>query len=404
MTRRRQFGSIRKLPSGRYQARYIGPAGERITAPELFATKSDAGTYLDREHTKIVDGNWIDPRLGRVRFDEWVQQYLDGAVHLRETTKTQKRRVLQRRWVPAFGRRPLSSITRIDVRNQVAAMTAELAPQTVHTEYAVLSALFEAAVDAEILLKSPCRKIPLPEIEKDEKPRVSPEDLQRLADAIDERYAALVWTTGLLGLRWEEVAALRVKSIDFLARPAQLRVIESVHGPYLKNDPSRRTIPMPPFLVDELARHLATGGRADPEALAFPAPRGGMLRYNDFRSRKWNPASVAAGLGRWTTDDEPKPGRAWDRPYEGLTIHGLRHSAAGNWRAAGLHTQLIARWLGHSSDRTTSQTYGWVPDALDVEGVAAVQAMLEKSLGHAEGTSTSRATSKVRKPKRGTAS
>ncbi|MGW0103211.1 site-specific integrase, partial [Nocardia sp. NPDC003354] len=38
--RRREFGTVRKLPSGRWQARYLGPDGQRHKAPETFATKT----------------------------------------------------------------------------------------------------------------------------------------------------------------------------------------------------------------------------------------------------------------------------------------------------------------------------------------------------------------------------
>jgi len=37
---RRPFGTIRKLPSGRYQARYWGPDGVRRAADDTFATKT----------------------------------------------------------------------------------------------------------------------------------------------------------------------------------------------------------------------------------------------------------------------------------------------------------------------------------------------------------------------------
>ena len=36
-TGRRQFGSIRKLSSGRWQARYAGPDGQPVRAPSTFA-------------------------------------------------------------------------------------------------------------------------------------------------------------------------------------------------------------------------------------------------------------------------------------------------------------------------------------------------------------------------------
>jgi len=42
MTKKRRFGRVRQLPSGRWQARYAGPDGIDRSAPETFATKTDA--------------------------------------------------------------------------------------------------------------------------------------------------------------------------------------------------------------------------------------------------------------------------------------------------------------------------------------------------------------------------
>ena len=41
MTGKRRFGRVRRLPSGRYQARYRGPAGLDRPAPGTFATKTE---------------------------------------------------------------------------------------------------------------------------------------------------------------------------------------------------------------------------------------------------------------------------------------------------------------------------------------------------------------------------
>ena len=46
MSRGRPFGSMRALPSGRYQVRYLGPDGVRRAAPRTFATKADARRWL----------------------------------------------------------------------------------------------------------------------------------------------------------------------------------------------------------------------------------------------------------------------------------------------------------------------------------------------------------------------
>jgi hypothetical protein len=57
---RRHFGSVRKLPSGRYQASYWHQAGRHI-AGETFLSKGDAQTWLSGMETEIKRGAWVDP-------------------------------------------------------------------------------------------------------------------------------------------------------------------------------------------------------------------------------------------------------------------------------------------------------------------------------------------------------
>jgi hypothetical protein len=56
MARKRRFGRVRRLPSGRFQARYLGPDGKDRPAPETFATKTDADLWLARKEVEIRDG------------------------------------------------------------------------------------------------------------------------------------------------------------------------------------------------------------------------------------------------------------------------------------------------------------------------------------------------------------
>jgi hypothetical protein len=57
-TRRRRFGRVRKLPSGKYQASFIGPAGTRQNAPDTFLTKTDAGRWLTKVEADLSRGTW----------------------------------------------------------------------------------------------------------------------------------------------------------------------------------------------------------------------------------------------------------------------------------------------------------------------------------------------------------
>jgi hypothetical protein len=66
--KRRRFGKIRKLPSGRYQASFIGPSGTRQAAPQTFRTKTDADRWLSTVEADLSRGTWLDEDLGRVPF------------------------------------------------------------------------------------------------------------------------------------------------------------------------------------------------------------------------------------------------------------------------------------------------------------------------------------------------
>ena len=76
MSSRRRFGSVRKLPSGRWQARYHDAAGNRFTAPETFPTKTEAHRWLSSAETDMGRGDWHDPRLADLGFDDWAERWM----------------------------------------------------------------------------------------------------------------------------------------------------------------------------------------------------------------------------------------------------------------------------------------------------------------------------------------
>ena len=69
---KRQFGSIRKLPSGRFQARYTGPDGHTYAARRengqalTFQTRGDADGWLSLRRSEILRNDWLPPAAPRV--------------------------------------------------------------------------------------------------------------------------------------------------------------------------------------------------------------------------------------------------------------------------------------------------------------------------------------------------
>lgn len=87
VTRRRSFGSVRRLPSGRYQVRYYSLDGQRHSAPQTFATKTDANRQLAMLEADMERGRWVDPRLGSRTLASWAEHYMTTAVHLKPKTR-----------------------------------------------------------------------------------------------------------------------------------------------------------------------------------------------------------------------------------------------------------------------------------------------------------------------------
>jgi integrase len=242
-------------------------------------------------------------------------------------------------------------------------MAVTLAPKTVLTNAGVLRAMLNAAVLDDRLYASPYRQPKLPSPVGIKKRRLTMPEQRRLADSLPPVYAPMVFIAGVLGLRLSEVIGLRVGDIDFLGRPPTLRVncpLTEVSGRHVeskgKTTGSRVPLTVPSFLVDMLAEHLAATERRTPERFVFEAPRGGPLHAANFRGRIWSKAIQKSG-------------------FEGLTFHGLRHSASGLMRQVGAHDQLIQQRMRHTHRPTTTDIYGWVPDQADVDVNAALDAL-----------------------------
>ena len=64
---KRSFGAIRRLPSKRYQASYIGPDLARHVAPETFTAKIDAEGWIAVERRLVEWDEWISPERRRAK-------------------------------------------------------------------------------------------------------------------------------------------------------------------------------------------------------------------------------------------------------------------------------------------------------------------------------------------------
>ena len=212
----RPFGTIRRLPSGRYQARYPDGSGKEVPADRTFSTKADAARFLASVQTDMARGQFLDPREGRVTLAKWSEEWL-ALPGKRVGTVARDRQGLAV-FLPSLGPLPLSAITPKHVQAAVNARAQDVAPATLRRDFAALRAVLNAAVDADGSHDLRLGGSPCPPSEQLERPTLSPEGLADLADALPSHYRALVLTGAVLGLRWGEAIGLRVRDIDFPRR------------------------------------------------------------------------------------------------------------------------------------------------------------------------------------------
>src|SRR4051794_28126858 len=113
---RRSFGYVRKLPSGNYQASYIGPNGMRRAASSTFRTKTDAKRWLSSVEATIADGRWRDPVLARQNMLEYAEAWIDNRPGLRPRTVELYKWLLGRHLRPQLARFTLEQVTPMVVR------------------------------------------------------------------------------------------------------------------------------------------------------------------------------------------------------------------------------------------------------------------------------------------------
>lgn len=368
MSKRAHFGSVRKLPSGRYQASYWYRATRQIGS-DTFKTKGEAQAWLSSIETDIRRGAWINPSDGRQTLKYWADRWLATTVHLRATTRRGYEVALRTHVLPTFGQEPVSRIDQPAVKAWVAELTRNgSAPGTVAGARKVLRLVLGTAVDAKALASNPCDRVRVPRGPREEMHFLSSEQVEALAAAIEHspprraghgakpagrhhfpEYAALVRLAAYSGLRAGEIAGLRVRRLDLLKRRVEVaETLTDVDGTLVSSASTKtnkvRTVPIPRFIAEELAPLLRD---KSPDDYVFTSPEGGPLRHSNFYRRRFLPAVERAGLP------------------DGVRFHDLRHTYAGFLIAEGAHPKAIMERMGHSSITVTLDRYGHLLPSLE---------------------------------------
>jgi integrase len=343
MVGKRRFGRVRRLPSGRFQVRYLGPDGRDRAAPDTFASKTAAEVWLTRKEVEIRDGDWIDPDLGKVAFTVYAEGWVRDRM-LKPRTEELYQGLLKNHLLPFFGNRAVGEIREPEVRRwhkeRLIAGTLSspaFGPVTVAKAYRLLHAIMTTAADDGLIRRNPCRIKGAGQEDSPERPIVPVAGLVELLSRIPVRYRAMLLLATFASLRFGELAALRRCDIDLercCVRVAR-SLVQMNDGKLTDDEPKsragRRVVSFPREIAPELRWHLERFVDSEPDSQVFVGPKGGRLRRSNFRNI-WIKAGEEAGL-------------------PGLHLHDLRHTGNTMAAATGASLRELMERMGHASTR-----------------------------------------------------
>lgn len=353
-------GNTTRVPSARHgrglrwMARWVDPEGQEQT--RSFARKADAQRWLDTEVTaRLATGSYVPPQAGRLTVREVYESWAAAQSHISPKTAATRRSAWVSRVEPRWGTVAIADVRTAAIRGWVAQMVNEgVGVPTIENAFGVLRQVLGAAVEESRIPRNPCSDIKLPKRQHADRGYLNHAQVMALASAV-ERQGEVVRFLAYTGLRWGEMAALRVQDFDMLRRRVNVSRSVTESGGLIWRTPKsweRRSVPFPPVLVEELAALMVNKGRDD---LVFTDQRGGVLRNSNWRGRVFQPAVERC--------------RAADCHFPIITPHDLRHTAASLAVSAHAHVKALQRMLGHQKASMTLDTYADLFDD-DLDDVA----------------------------------
>ena len=333
-----------------YRARYVDTGGKEHT--RRFKYKADAKDWLKQitrggvDIAPAVAGEWTVAQ----QFSQWIRK-----ADIAQTTRATRQHTWRAHVSDKWGDLQLTKVSPPEVKAWVADLVdAGTGVPTIENALGVLRMVLKDAVDDGRLIRNPCEGINAPKRQHNSRAYLTHQQVEQLATAAREVDGLVIRLLAYTGMRWGEMAALTVGSVDMLRRRLQITEAVAEADGRLEwkspKDHERRSVPFPAFLADELGGQMLGKGRDD---LVFMASKGGPLRVSHWRPRVFNPA-------RESLEDFPK-----------LTPNDLRHTAASLAVSAGGNVLALARMLGHEDPSLTLRTYADLFDS-DLDALADV--------------------------------
>lgn len=364
---KRGFGSIRRLPSGNYQARYDGPDLRTHCAPTTFTTKAAAESWLAAERRTIDNGEWLPPakRMEQLRkkaeadrrntLRVYAAEFL-AERNLRPVTRREYQRIIDLLVLPILGSMPLTEITLADVKQWYRDVPTS-SPSQRAAAYRILRAILNAAEADELIDRSPARlrgNAGTSPPQRHYAPATL-EQLETIGNEVPEHLRLLIVIAWSCGLRQGELLELRRQDIDTKRGVIKVsRKVESKPDPTAegacadcarvigppKSGAGIRAVNLPSPFWPLLRTHILQFAAPGSDGLLFPGKQSDHMSV-PYLNIEYGRARKAAGR-----DDLPFHGLR----KTALTLAGREHATAAELKHRGGHSTLAAMAIYQLAD------------------------------------------------------
>lgn len=285
--------------------------------------------------------------------------------------------------VPTLGKIRLDRLTPQDVQQMINGRLADgFSPKTVTYMHQVLRTALELARRWEIIDRNVASLVDPPRRVRASIRPLDPAQARAFLQSVrGNRLEALFSVALALGLRQGEALGLQWEDVDVARGVLRIRnQLQRIDGRLTlvepKTERSRRTLVVPPTILENLREHEKrqaaerqwAGSKWTENGMVFTNLSGGPLQARNV-IREFHKALKAAGLKR-------------------IRFHDLRHSCATLLLVQHVPARVVMEVLGHSEIGTTMDTYSHIVPELQHEAADRVEAIL--SQGRQVGTELER--------------
>ena len=338
----------------------------------IHGTKRDAERYLVAVRREMDLGVFVEPSA--MTINEYLDRWLRDAARPRVSQRTADgyAGLLERYIRQPLGHKQLDKLQVLDIQQVYGAMQARgLSARIVRHTHSALHNALKQAVKWGLLSRNPSDLVELPKVPHKERRVLSPDEAQDFLHAADALPHGLIFEFALVtGMRPEEYLALQWSDIDFERSTAQVRRALVRHKKSWsfeepKTARSRRTVYLPPQLVEKLTAHrrkqsearLKLGAAWQAFDLVFCSEEGTPLSIPNLTYRYFRPILTKAKLPQ-------------------IRLYDLRHSCATLLLIAEENPKVVSERLGHSTIVLTLDTYSHVLPHMQQSASARLERLL----------------------------